>query len=127
MADGDTDLVSNLYHNRSLHELVYRASGNPDLIGVLDVLWDRSAHYRKVQLKDSEVLRAADKQHMGIVDALSERDGQLASDPMRDNVATLAGKHPFACGECRRTPLTPRRKGHGPAHESDRRHRARQR
>lgn len=83
----DQSASAALYANRHLHRMLYSASGNSVLTGVLDTLWDHSDRYRMVTLHKDGVARIAGHEHNGIVDAVLAGDSAKASALMRDHVA----------------------------------------
>jgi DNA-binding GntR family transcriptional regulator len=85
------DPVADLYHNRSLHRAIYAACGNPTLVEILDMLWDRSDRYRLIVLRTKSTATTAHQEHEAIVRAVLERDSALAAELMVQHIATSPG------------------------------------
>ena len=73
------DPVEQLQQNRALHRAIYSACGNEVLIGVLDLLWDRSDRYRLITIKEERDPTYLRHEHVGIADAVTARNGRLAA------------------------------------------------
>lgn len=86
-----TDPVTDLYHNRALHRAIYAACGNPTLVEILDMLWDRSDRYRLIVLRTKSTAASAHEEHEGIVRAVLARDPELAAELMGRHIATSPG------------------------------------
>ena len=67
--------------------MIYAASGNAVLTGVLDTLWDRSDRYRMVTLHNDTHARVASDEHHAIVEAVLAGAADKASALMRDHTA----------------------------------------
>jgi DNA-binding GntR family transcriptional regulator len=76
-----------LHANRRLHRMLYAASGNSVLTGLLDTLWDHSDRYRMVTLHKDGVAGIAGHEHSAIIEAVLAGDAARASALMRDHVA----------------------------------------
>jgi DNA-binding GntR family transcriptional regulator len=73
------DPVEQLQQNRALHRAIYSACGNEVLIGVLDLLWDRSDRYRLITIREERDPTHLRHEHVGIADAVTARNGRLAA------------------------------------------------
>jgi DNA-binding GntR family transcriptional regulator len=86
-ATADTDPVTQMYKNRTLHRAMYRACGNAVLIQMLDALWDSSDRYRLSTLHDDQTVHRAHVEHSAIAEAMIERRADDAAELMRQHVA----------------------------------------
>lgn len=82
--------------HREFHRSIYRASGNPILIDVLERLWDKADRYRMVGLQhrvDSaeDTLRVA-QEHHDIAQAIVDRDPDAASRLMGAHIQKSLGR-----------------------------------
>jgi DNA-binding GntR family transcriptional regulator len=77
--------------HRRFHAALYRASHNAVLVETLDGLWDKTDRYRRHALRagrsDEEVARRAEE-HRLLVEAVSDRDSEAATELMRRHVET---------------------------------------
>lgn len=85
-------LTDRFERNREFHRSVYRASGNQQLIALLDRLWDRTERYRIVLVAneadgrgESYVASHSADEHKAIANAVIKGDG--------DRVGSLLGEH----------------------------------
>jgi DNA-binding GntR family transcriptional regulator len=90
-----TNLDALLAH-REFHRAVYRASGNPILIDILERLWDKADRYRMVGLRtggdstdDSERVAA---EHRAIFEAVAAGDSVSATKVMRAHIQGSLGR-----------------------------------
>jgi len=72
------DLNAIAQGHAAFHELIYRASGNAELLRVAHNLWDRSRRFRMMALSSEENARRGIAQHRAILDALRARDAARA-------------------------------------------------
>lgn len=89
------DLEALMIH-REFHRAIYRSSGNPILIDVLERLWDKADRYRVVGLRDradspSDVDRVA-AEHAAIAQAVVDGDPAAADSAMRSHVEHSLGR-----------------------------------
>jgi DNA-binding GntR family transcriptional regulator len=94
-ASQSTDPLTELHQNRELHRSVYRACGNPVLIEISELLWDRSDRFRYVLLKNTPGLAAAhvvrDSEHDNLLSAVIDNRPADVERIMREHLlATLA-------------------------------------
>lgn len=85
-----------LLAHREFHRAVYRASGNPILIDILERLWDKADRYRMVGLRaggdttdDSDRVAA---EHRAIFEAVSAGDQTAATEVMRTHIQGSLGR-----------------------------------
>jgi len=87
----DEDPVADLLSNRIMHRAIYAACGNPTLVEILDMLWDRSDRYRLIALRTKSTAKSAHEEHRAIIRALLDRDGERSAELMRQHIATSSG------------------------------------
>jgi DNA-binding GntR family transcriptional regulator len=85
------DPVTDLHSNRTMHRAIYAACGNPTLVEILDMLWDRSDRYRLIVLRTKSTAKSAYEEHKAIVQAVLERDAKRSAELMRQHIATSPG------------------------------------
>jgi DNA-binding GntR family transcriptional regulator len=86
---GDASEPDQLGVNRAYHGAIYGACGNPILIELLDVLWDRSDRYRRAVGMATDPTIVAE--HREIAEAVLGRRAQDARSLMQRHIArTLA-------------------------------------
>ncbi|SFA41697.1 DNA-binding transcriptional regulator, GntR family [Rhodococcoides kroppenstedtii] len=90
---GDLDA---LLRHREFHRAVYRASGNPVLIDILERLWDKADRYRLIGLRHSgdstrDHARVA-TEHQAISDAVAAGDAAAAQQAMTDHIRRSLGR-----------------------------------
>lgn len=90
--DSEDPLVQ-LVANRTFHRVLYEASRNPTLVHLLEWMWDRADRYRYVLLGDRHHAATAVDEHLELLQAVEDRDGDRAARLMREHlrqsVATL--------------------------------------
>lgn len=72
--------------NRVVHEAMFRASRNPVVVELLEVVWDRFERYRRF-LRDVILDPTVEGEHEQIVAAILAGDGRTASERMRTHSA----------------------------------------
>jgi DNA-binding GntR family transcriptional regulator len=92
----DATNLDALMAHREFHRAVYRASGNPILIDILEKLWDKADRYRLIGLRaggdtadDSERVAA---EHRAIRDAVAESNPEAAAEAMRAHIGRSLGR-----------------------------------
>jgi DNA-binding GntR family transcriptional regulator len=92
----DATNLDALMAHREFHRAVYRASGNPILIDILEKLWDKADRYRLIGLRaggdtadDSERVAA---EHRAICDAVAEANPEAAAEAMRAHIGGSLGR-----------------------------------
>jgi DNA-binding GntR family transcriptional regulator len=99
---GSADLDALIAH-REFHRCIYRASGNPILIDILERLWDKADRYRMVGLgarRDSaaDSRRVADE-HRRIAAAVEDGDPDAAAEAMRVHIDRSLGRRAISALE----------------------------
>lgn len=93
-----------LVRHREFHRAVYRASGNPVLIDILERLWDKADRYRVIGLShrgDSPADRSrVTAEHRAIMEAVADGDSARADAVMREHIGNSLGRRAIdALGE----------------------------
>ncbi|MFT4395386.1 GntR family transcriptional regulator [Gordonia lacunae] len=85
-----------LVRHREFHRSVYRASGNPVLIDILERLWDKADRYRVIGLShrgDTPGDRSrVTAEHQAIMAAVADGDADRADAVMREHIANSLGR-----------------------------------
>jgi DNA-binding GntR family transcriptional regulator len=85
-----------LVRHREFHRTVYRASGNPVLIDILERLWDKADRYRVIGLShrgDSPEDRSrVTAEHRAIMEAVADGDADRANAVMRKHIGNSLGR-----------------------------------
>ncbi|MBR7194714.1 GntR family transcriptional regulator [Gordonia sp. SCSIO 19800] len=88
--------VDALVRHREFHRTVYRASGNPVLIDILERLWDKADRYRVIGLShrgDSPDDRSrVTAEHRAIMEAVADGDTERADAVMREHIGNSLGR-----------------------------------
>ncbi|UCZ88271.1 GntR family transcriptional regulator [Gordonia sp. WA4-43] len=88
--------VEALVRHREFHRAVYRASGNPVLIDILERLWDKADRYRVIGLShrgDSPDDRSrVTAEHQAIMEAVADGDAERAEALMREHIGNSLGR-----------------------------------
>lgn len=88
--------VDALVRHREFHRTVYRASGNPVLIDILERLWDKADRYRVIGLShrgDSPNDRSrVTAEHRAIMEAVADGDTERADAVMREHIGNSLGR-----------------------------------
>jgi DNA-binding GntR family transcriptional regulator len=88
VAEADRDEVIRL--NREFHFALYRRSGSPWLVYLIEMLWNHNERYQRMSLHFRH--DAADVEHRAIVDALTAGDSVAAAEALRTHLqTTIAG------------------------------------
>ncbi|NUL45386.1 GntR family transcriptional regulator [Cellulosimicrobium funkei] len=99
---GNATLEALIAH-REFHRSIYRASGNPLLVDVLERLWDKADRYRMVALearRDSEEdSRRVAEEHRQIAAAVESGDPAAAEHAMREHIDKSLGRRAIAALE----------------------------
>lgn len=92
----DATNLGALMAHREFHRAVYRASGNPILVDILEKLWDKADRYRLVGLRargdtadDSDRVAA---EHHAIFDSVAGGDPESAAEVMRAHIHGSLGR-----------------------------------
>ena len=72
----------------SFHQYIASATGNPYLIKVMDMLTIQNTRITVLGAKVPERLEESNKEHIRIIDAMLERDGEAAKQTMTDHIAS---------------------------------------
>ncbi|MGA9872390.1 MAG: GntR family transcriptional regulator [Rhodococcus sp. (in: high G+C Gram-positive bacteria)] len=90
---GDLDA---LLRHREFHRAVYRSSGNPVLIDILERLWDKADRYRLIGLRhggDTERDHArVDAEHTAIYEAVAAGEADEAALRMTEHIRRSLGR-----------------------------------
>lgn len=88
--------VDALVRHREFHRTVYRASGNPVLIDILERLWDKADRYRVIGLShrgDSPDDRSrVTAEHRAIMESVADGDAERADAVMREHIGNSLGR-----------------------------------
>ncbi|MBG6218664.1 DNA-binding GntR family transcriptional regulator [Arthrobacter sp. CAN_A6] len=88
--------LDSLMAHREFHRSIYRASGNPILIDMLEKLWDKADRYRLIGLRttsDSADDNArVSAEHQALLDAVKAQDADRAQQTMRDHITHSLGR-----------------------------------
>ncbi len=79
-------------HNEAFHHAIYRGAANSYLEKQALHLQNRLKPYRKVQLRFRGRINQSLAEHVALVDALTNGDGDTAANAMRDHVAVQGEK-----------------------------------
>ncbi|MCG7336194.1 GntR family transcriptional regulator [Sporosarcina sp. ACRSM] len=71
-------------HNRKFHEYIYRHCNNSRLYKIIFELWDYSNRYPKI-FHTTETLQKSIEEHTEILNALKERDAELAAERTKNH------------------------------------------
>jgi len=94
VARGDYDAYDAF--NRSFHESLYRATQNEFLAEQAIAMRLRLSAFRRTQLREGDRIHHSYDEHAGVIDAIAQCDGELASRRMRAhmlNAATALGRY----------------------------------
>ena len=82
--DGDLDSI--IYIDSSFHDIIYLAAHNQRLVQFINILQEQLQRFRAASLSKPGRSKTALEEHKKIVEALSERNGDLASKLARDHI-----------------------------------------
>lgn len=82
--DGDLDSI--IYIDSSFHDIIYQAAHNQRLVQFINILQEQLQRFRAASLSKPGGSKTALEEHKKIVEALSERNGDLASKLARDHI-----------------------------------------
>ncbi len=82
--DGDLDSI--IYIDSSFHDIIYQAAHNQRLVQFINILQEQLQRFRAASLSKPGRSKTALEEHKKIVEALSERNGDLASKLARDHI-----------------------------------------
>lgn len=82
--DGDLDSI--IYIDSSFHDIIYQAAHNQRLVQFINILQEQLQRFRAASLSKPGRSKTALEEHKKIVEALSERNGELASKLARDHI-----------------------------------------
>lgn len=91
-----TATTESLVAHREFHRAIYRASGNPLLVDILERLWDKADRYRLVGLRSrgdsqSEIDRV-EREHREIAEAVETGDSDRALQAMKVHISGSLGR-----------------------------------
>jgi DNA-binding GntR family transcriptional regulator len=78
--------------DRAFHRRLAELSGNPVLADFARRLHERSSRYWTLHLWQTMDVRANDRQHGAIADAVARRDGDAAAEAMREHISALKSR-----------------------------------
>jgi DNA-binding GntR family transcriptional regulator len=88
------DISTYIATNRQFHLRLYSALGNQQLLGVIQMLWERSELYRYRYMFMTRDTERVHQEHQGILDACRRRDAALAKARAQEHInRTLHGLH----------------------------------
>lgn len=82
--DGDLDSI--IYIDSSFHDIIYQAAHNQRLVQFINILQEQLQRFRAASLSKPGRSKTALEEHKQIVEALSERNGELASKLAREHI-----------------------------------------
>ena len=82
--DGDLDSI--IYIDSSFHDIIYQAAHNQRLVQFINIMQEQLQRFRAASLSKPGRSKTALEEHKKIVEALSERNGDLASKLARDHI-----------------------------------------
>ena len=80
------DLDSIIYIDRSFHDIIYQAAHNQRLVQFINILQEQLQRFRAASLSTPGRSKTALEEHKKIVEALSERNGELAAQLAREHI-----------------------------------------
>ncbi len=84
--DNNSDPDEYLIQDRAFHNLLYRASGNRFLCGVLLDIQDMINLYRPYSLAEPSYLKALSDGHVAIINAILDRNAERARQEMSEHI-----------------------------------------
>ena len=81
-----SDLSSIIYIDSSFHDIIYQAAHNQRLVQFISILQEQLQRFRAASLSKPGRSKTALEEHKKIVEALSERNGELASQLAREHI-----------------------------------------
>lgn len=70
-------------YNRKFHQTLYKASHAPILVDLIDKLYVRSERSKTIFFLDPQRIKESNKEHLSVLEALKERDGEKAAELIR--------------------------------------------
>lgn len=80
------DLVQLARDDMAFHEIIYGATGNQRLIGILNNLREQMYRYRMEYLKDTSSYERLDQEHSRIYESICVRDKETAREAIREHI-----------------------------------------
>lgn len=80
------DLDSIIYIDSSFHDIIYQAAHNQRLVQFINILQEQLQRFRAASLSTPGRSKTALEEHKKIVEALSERNGELAAQLAREHI-----------------------------------------
>tara|TARA_R110002167_G_scaffold184083_1_gene384497 strand:- start:105 stop:398 length:294 start_codon:yes stop_codon:yes gene_type:complete len=77
-------------HNRKFHGAIIAATHNPDLRDSVEFCRVRIAPFQRVPFKSADRRAASQIEHQQIIDALENRNSELATEKMRLHLSAAA-------------------------------------
>ena len=81
-----SDLDNIIYIDSSFHDIIYQAARNQRLVQFVDILQEQLQRFRAASLARPGRSKTALEEHKQIVEALSERNGELASKLAQEHI-----------------------------------------
>ena len=82
----DDDLDNIVYIDATLHDMIYQAAHNQRLVQFIGILQEQLQRFRAASLSKPGRSKTALEEHKQIVDALAERNGELAAKLAKDHI-----------------------------------------
>lgn len=81
-----SDLSNIVYIDSSFHDIIYQAAHNQRLVQFVNILQEQLQRFRAASLSRPGRSKTALEEHKKIVEALSERNGELAAQLAREHI-----------------------------------------
>lgn len=101
-ASGDTDehtLDNIVYIDTTFHDIIYQAAHNQRLVQFLNILQEQLQRFRAASLSRPGRSKTALEEHKQIIEALAERDGDLAAKLAKEHIDNAETAMIFAMQE----------------------------
>jgi DNA-binding GntR family transcriptional regulator len=98
-ASEDTDehtLDNIVYIDTTFHDIIYQAANNQRLVQFLNILQEQLQRFRAASLSRPGRSKTALEEHKQIIEALSERNGELASKLAKEHIDNAESAMIFA-------------------------------
>lgn len=79
---------------RHFHAVIHRASGNDQLVLLLDGVWDKADRYRRAGLqvdRSEDEKRRTAREHTALLDCVVSKDEHGAASVMQQHISTSIG------------------------------------
>ncbi len=86
---GDSDELQKI--NTQFHDLLYALSKSPKLIKMINQLRAQISRFRQIILKHSEYAHKSNEDHMNMLEAIKNRDGEAVEELVREHI--IKGKN----------------------------------